>query len=97
MLRQTLFELRFPLSDEKRAAVRAHVFDFVDEKKAEGWPPEQVIVAVKRIADDVGLRASPGVIYKREAWRPSDALLIDMVKWCVERYFGQVPAETEAK
>jgi len=59
----------------------------VDHLKAAGWSPERVIVAVKRIADDAGLRPSRAVLAAQGALSPSDALLVRMVEWCIQRYY----------
>ena len=85
MLRQLLLDAELPLSGSAMATLRAQVFAFADEKKAEGWSAEQIIVGIKQIADEAGLRASSN----GQPSSPSDALLVDLVSWSVERYYGR--------
>lgn len=68
-------------------ALRNEVCAVVDHLKAAGWPPERVIVAVKRIADDAGLRPSRAVLSATGDLSPDDALLVRMTQWCIERYY----------
>ena len=81
--------LQFPLSDETTSAIRRHVFDFADDMKAEGWHPERIIVAVKRLANDAGVYVSPRVIWSAEIVRGPDSLMVDMVGWCIQRCYGR--------
>jgi hypothetical protein len=68
-------------------SLRDEVCAVVDELKGAGWPPERVIVAVKRIADDAGLRPSRNVLSATGDLSPDDALLVRMVQWCIERNY----------
>ena len=90
-LRRILTALQFPLSDETIAGIRNQVFEFSDEMRAEGWPVERVIVAVKRLANDTGLYASPRVVWSREIVRGPDSLMVDLVAWCIERFGAEDP------
>jgi len=74
-------------------ALYGEVCAVVDHLKAAGWPPERVIVAVKRIADDAGLRPSRAVLAAQGALSPSDALIVRMVEWCIQRYYEPLPRE----
>jgi hypothetical protein len=91
ILRQLLLDTRFPLTDSALATLRSHVFAFVDERKLDGWAPEQIILAIKRTADEAGMRPLPNGAVPGEPVRPMDALLIKMVGWSVERYYGRPP------
>ena len=68
--------------------LRAEVCEVVYHLKAAGWPPERVIVAVKRIADDAGLRPSPGVLAAYRPLSEGDAILVQIVQWVIDDYFG---------
>jgi hypothetical protein len=69
------------------SALYEKVCAVVDELKAAGWPPERVIVAVKRIADEAGVRPSKNVLSRGADITDDDALIVQMVKWCIERYY----------
>jgi hypothetical protein len=89
-LRAQLTTLAFPLDARARAAVERCVYDYVDALKALGWPPERVIVAVKRVAQEAGLSQSTGVLLPwRTGYPTHDQLLVDMVGWSIERYYGK--------
>jgi hypothetical protein len=62
------------------------VCDAVDAMKADGWPPERVIVAIKALAREVGLVPEPILPVVQET-TPGDSLLADSVKWCIEHYY----------
>jgi hypothetical protein len=64
------------LSPQETEAVRRRVLDVVDELKAAGALPERIIVAIKKLAADVGI-----------AWTGS-ALLEQIVNWSVERFYA---------
>jgi hypothetical protein len=68
--------------------MRQRVWAVVDELSAEGWPPERVIVAVKKVAEDVGLRPSRQVMSATKDLTQQDAAVVHMVRWCIERYYG---------
>jgi hypothetical protein len=88
-LRSQLASLHVPLDRTTRVALRARVSRYVDETKRLGWTPQRVIVAVKQIAYDAGLSASPRVVGAppAHAMTPTDRLLVDMVGWCIDRYY----------
>lgn len=87
-LRRVLTGLQFPLSDEAISGIRSRVFEFADDMMAQGWQPQRVIVAVKRLANDAGVYVSPRVVWSPELVRGPDSLMVDMVGWCIERYNG---------
>lgn len=82
-----LGELTQPVAPSARAALKNAVSDYAAGQRARGWPPERVIVALKQIAREAGL--APTFYVTVEAhMSPTDQLLIDMVGWCIEAYFG---------
>jgi hypothetical protein len=86
-LRQLLTFLPIPLDANTERDVQRLVWDFVDDRKAVGWPPERIIVAVNQIAREAGLKPSTTVI-KRDAQLPTvDNFLVEMIGWCFHRYF----------
>ena len=69
-------------------ALRDEVCSVVEDLKAAGWPPERVIVAMKELARDAGLRPSPSVLSLRERELAArDALMVKIVRWVIECYF----------
>ena len=95
-LRQALAAAPETLGAESKERLRTHVVAFVDAVKAQGWPIERVIVAVKEVAAEAGVRSSTDVLRLSGAPANRDALLLDIVRWTVERYFGykRTPART---
>jgi hypothetical protein len=87
VLVQTLEGLRLPLSEQSRQALRAQVFAYVDALKTAGRPPEQVILAVKKLAFDAGFQTSSHIVYSEKLYGP-DALIAELVAWCIERFYG---------
>jgi hypothetical protein len=87
-LERHLSRMQFPLSSGTRADLYACVCEYVDAAKALGWPPERVLIDVKRIARDAGLRMTRNAL--RCGYRPTgvDLLLGDMVGWCIKRYYA---------
>jgi hypothetical protein len=86
-LRLTLSSTRLPLSSEARVSLRSQVFDYVDALKRAGRPPEQVIVAVKKLAFDAGFQTTSHIVYSERLIGP-DALIVELVGWCIERYYA---------
>lgn len=66
--------------------VKRLVYDYVDWVKAQNWPPERVIVGLKRIAEESGIRSNS--LSARESRASRSDLLMDMVAWSIERYYG---------
>ncbi len=85
-LRHQLAELEFPLDDDARRAVRRRVQEYVDSAKAQHWPPERVLVGMKRIAEESGVRSKALPLAESRGSR-SD-LMMDMVAWMIERYYA---------
>jgi len=86
-LRRELARLQLPLDRDARNDLHATVNAFVDLAKRQGWPPERVIVAVKRLALDAGLEPSLVSTVKRPL-TTNDALLAEIVGWCIDRYYS---------
>lgn len=86
-LHQALRLTRMPPDSAERRAIRELVFAFVDERRRLGWPPERVVIGVKQIARDAGLRPSRLVIDRDARITPSDGLLGQMIEWCIDRYY----------
>jgi hypothetical protein len=70
------------------SAFRKKLGAAVDELRLLGWPPEQVIIAVKQTADDAGLPASRNVLRTAGDLTPNDAALQQLVRYCIEHYYG---------
>ena len=71
----------------RQEELRQLVCDVVDEFKSSGWPPERIIVAVKRIAADAGVFPSRDILSSTSALKNQDAALVNMVRWCIDRYY----------
>jgi hypothetical protein len=87
-LREALASYAPAISVGNPAALRAKVEAFVDAAKAEGWPIERVIVALKEVAAEAGVRSSTDVLRVNSRLMTRDTLLLDAVRWCVEHYFS---------
>jgi hypothetical protein len=75
-----------------QSALRERVWAVVDDFKAEGWPPERIIVALKQIVDDAGLSTSRRVLIASTPLVERDAVVVGIVRWFIERYYdGDVP------
>jgi hypothetical protein len=88
VLEAHLRDIRFPLAPAVEREIQREVWDYADELKGLGLPPERVIIAVKRAANEAGLYSTQRVITTRSALDDADKLLVDMVGWCIERYYG---------
>ena len=71
-----------------RQELHQRVCAVVDELKAADWPPERVIVAVKRVAEDVGLRPTRSILSASDPLSEQDVAIVHMVRWCIEQYYG---------
>src|SRR5947209_1636143 len=74
--------------DIRQAVLRARVRAVVEDLKSVGWGPERVIVAVKQIAADAGLRPTRALLIVGAPLTESDAVVVSLVRWCVEAYYG---------
>lgn len=70
-----------------REELRRNVHEFVDISKRKGAPVERVIVALKEIAAASGMRSTTDMVSLRSQLTPRDRLLLDVVRWVVERYY----------
>ena len=87
-LRHALTSLPRVVDPARKENLRTYVHAFVDAAKEGGWPVERTIVALKEVAAEAGLRSSTDVLRVNAPLELRDALLIDIVRWCVERYYG---------
>lgn len=66
--------------------LRRLIFGFVDEHRSHGWPPERVLIALKSLAHECGLRPS-GLASARVTPASREELFDHMMQWSIERYF----------
>jgi hypothetical protein len=83
---------QFPLSGAAEREIQKRVWDYADTLKEAGFPPERVIVAVKRVAGDAGVHPTSRVTAMPTELDGRDKLLADMVNWCIERYYDHSDA-----
>ena len=84
---RALFARALADSDEAREALRRAVCDFTQRARRAGAPAERVVIAVKEI---MGVQLPQGVALSTHAFpRPEVRLLEDVVRWCIEEYFGR--------
>ena len=73
--------------------LRDAVCECVLELKGQGRPPEQVIVAIKTLVADGGIRRQSA--HARPDWpqdeRFQDEIVDSVGQWCVDAYFGDRP------
>jgi hypothetical protein len=86
-LEERLASLRVPPDIATELEVRELVWAFVDDRKAAGWTPERVIIAVKQIARDAGLSPSKMVVKRDGRLMTTEDFLVEIVGWCIHRYF----------
>jgi hypothetical protein len=87
-LKQWLSFVRRPMTERTTRELREMVWQYVDDRKAAGWLPERVIVAVKQIAREAGLRPSVHVASPKAEISTTDELLVEMVGWVIHRYYS---------
>ena len=78
-------------------ALREQLCAVVDDFKAAGWLPERVIIAVKQIAEDAGLRPSRALLHNRAALSERDIMIMSIIRWSIEHYFegASVPSRVQ--
>lgn len=86
-LRGALAGAAFPVSIEQRADLQRRLFDYVDALKGEACPPEQVVIAVKRLAQEALMHATAPLTKESNAGRAD--LVSVMVGWTIGRYYGR--------
>jgi len=99
--RPSVVRLREGLIDTARAiaagnhdvenGLRDRVGAVVDDLRTLGWPPERVIIAIKQVAEDAGLRTSRNVLRVSGRLAEADQIVQDLVRWCIEHYYRNVP------
>lgn len=87
-LREQLTVLDFPPSAASARGLNRLVADFVHERRALGWPPERVIVALKQVAQEAGLQSADRVSTLDAEITARDELLGEMVRWCIDAYYS---------
>lgn len=87
-LRRQLANVQFPVSAAMRDDLRQRVAQYVGRLKELGFAPERVIVVVKLIAREAGLRPSHQVALVHSHMTSGDELLVELVGWCIEEYYG---------
>jgi hypothetical protein len=95
-LQARLAELHFPLTAPTEGDVHRHVCDYVAELKGLGMPPERVLMAVKYMANQAGIYATPRLLFTED--RPlegTDKLLVDLVAWSIKEYYRPGQADGE--
>ena len=90
-LQARLSDLRAPVTETAECELQRLVCDYVDVLKGLGFPAERVILAVKRAANEAGLRSSSRLPQSSLALSGEDRVLAEMVRWCIERYHGTPP------
>ena len=68
-------------------ALREQLCAVVDDLKAAGWLPERVIIAVKQIAEDAGLRPSRALLHSGAVLGERDTTIMSIIRWSIEHYF----------
>ena len=86
-LQERLASMPVPPDATTEREVQLLVWAFVDDRKAAGWLPEHIIAAFKQITREAGLTPSSMVKKDGEEWTTVDAFLIEMIDWCIHRYF----------
>ena len=64
--------------------LRQRIVAAVDELKAEGWPVERIIVRIKELASEVGIKFKSSSVNADEHPAIANAVL-----WCVQRFYGE--------
>lgn len=82
------------LDAKQRDSIRTQVCALVDELRSLGFPPERVIIAVKALGEEAGLRPARMVSWRGGPLTVQDELLTEMVGWCIEQYFRETTADS---
>ena len=64
--------------------LRQRITAAVDELKEAGWPVERIIVRIKELASEVGIKFKSSSLSTDEHPAIANAVL-----WCVQRYYGE--------
>jgi len=77
---------QFPTECDTRT-LRTLVVEWAGQKQRGGWTPAQAIVEMKACAGEVGI-SCPVRLWFPTPQDPKTELLIDLVLWCIQGYFG---------
>jgi hypothetical protein len=88
-LQARLSKISFPVEPSVEREIRLQVFEYADKLKLLGVPPERVIVAVKRAANEAGVVSTSRIVPSAKPLDGKDKLLVDLVGWCIERYYDR--------
>jgi hypothetical protein len=91
-LRSYVETLRLPLSAHVRPKLRQRVCRYVDALKDDGTLPERVIVQVKDLVRDCA--DVPPIERRVDEF---NRLVVDLIGWCIERYYVDVIAARTSK
>jgi len=92
MLRNSLGALRLPLGARARSKLRIRVSDYVDVLKRDGSPPERMIVQLRNL-----VRESAEVQPIERQIDELEQLVVEMVGWCIERYYADASDPQNAR
>ena len=67
--------------------MRAHVYTVVDDMREDGWPVERVIIALKTIAENAGLRPTRVVLVASAPLTETDAIIASLVRWTLDQFY----------
>jgi hypothetical protein len=76
-----------PFDAAAKEDLHRHVCDYVDEAHAADWPPERMLIEVKKILRATGYRTSHIVSGKYREYR--DTLVEEIVHLCIVEYFDR--------
>lgn len=85
-----------PIDASDKALLRQRVFAAVDELKAVGWPVERLIVRLKEVALEVGFRPSRNASSMGPQVNDREAVVAEVVQWCIDRYYAAGSPPTDA-
>jgi hypothetical protein len=88
---QALQGIAWPPDGDARTKLQGHVCAFVDHRRGDGWSIEQVIVAIKLMAEEAGLFRGNTRGTSTFSSRDADRLITTMVTWCIEHYYRPLP------
>ena len=83
---RALFAYALASTDDTRDTLKDAVCDFTRRARRAGAPVERVVIAIKEI---MGVELPQGMALSAHAYpRPQLRLLEEVVRWCIEEYFG---------
>jgi len=86
-LKAHLSTIRFPLSAAVRREIRIEVCEYAARLKELGIPPERVLVALKSVATEAGVKSTPSISFLPADLDSKEELLVDLVEWCIDGYY----------